>query len=244
MLDHAFGPVEGWPDQDLVGLSASLDVDITLAGYASGLFPMPLHESDFEGMCWWSPVKRGVIEPSALLVRRSLRKTAQHYETTVDTAFERVIDACADPRRPGGWIDEQITDVYTALFRAGRGHSVETWDHEGRLVGGLYGVSMGGLFAGESMFHDPEHGRDASKVALVRLMGLLVDGGRRNPLLDVQWVTSHLASLGATEISRTHYLDLLDAALEAPELDWPDGADSRRRGYGQWPPDAAGGENA
>lgn len=236
MLDHAFGLVEGWPDQDLVGFSTDFDVDITMAGYASGLFPMPLHESGFEGMCWWSPLKRGIIEPSALVVRRSLRKTARHYATTVDTAFERVIAACGDPRRPGGWIDEQITRVYTALFEAGRVHSVETWDHEGRLVGGLYGVAMGGLFAGESMFHDPEHGRDASKVALVRLMSVLVAGGGRTPLLDVQWLTPHLASLGATEISRRHYLELLDAALDAPEVPWPREADSRRRGYGDWPP--------
>lgn len=236
MLDHAFGPVEGWPDQDLIGFSTSLDVDITVAGYASGLFPMPLHESDFEGMCWWSPLRRGIIEPRALIVRRSLRKTAKHYATTIDTAFDRVIAACADPRRPGGWIDEQITAVYTRLFEDGMAHSVETWDEDGHLVGGLYGVAMGGLFAGESMFHDPQRGRDASKVALVRLMGQLVDDGEREPLLDVQWVTGHLASLGATEMSRERYLDRLAEALEAPDTHWPGDEDSRRRGYGEWPP--------
>ncbi|SER83511.1 leucyl/phenylalanyl-tRNA--protein transferase [Propionibacterium cyclohexanicum] len=238
MIDHAFGPVEGWPDQDLIGFSSTLDVDITLAGYTSGLFPMPLHESGYQGMCWWSPLRRGIIRAGELAVRRSLRKTAKRYATTIDTAFERVIAACADPRRPGGWIDEQITAVYTTLFEQGQAHSVETWDAAGRLVGGLYGVALGGLFAGESMFHDPRHGRDASKVALVRLMSELVGDGTRSPLLDVQWLTPHLASMGATEISRERYLEMLGDALDAPDLDWPREVDTRRRGYGHWPPEA------
>lgn len=262
MLAHAFGPVDAWPDQDLVGFSNDLDVDITMAAYSSGLFPMPLHESGFGGMCWWSPMNRGVIELSALRVHRSLRKMAKHYTTTVDTAFDRVILACADPHRPGGWIDDEITRVYTELFGRGIVHSVETWDPEGRLVGGLYGVSMGGLFAGESMFHDPEAGRDASKVALVRLAGILgastgtgltsedmapatpagslvgaqLSGpGGAGALLDVQWLTPHLATMGAVEIPRRRYLHLLGAALDRPGAVWPTADDSRRRGYGVLP---------
>lgn len=144
----------------------------------------------------------------------------KRYSTTIDLAFERVLDGCADSRRPYGWIDDTIRTVYLDLHHRGRAHSVETWDADGRLVGGLYGVSLLGLFAGESMFHDPERGRDASKTALVRLVEQL--GERHAPvLLDVQWLTPHLASLGAVEVTRTRYLELLDAALTEPEIPWP-----------------------
>ncbi|CEG98524.1 leucyl/phenylalanyl-tRNA--protein transferase [Propionibacterium freudenreichii] len=173
MLAHVFGLEADWPGQDLVGFTDTIDTELTLAAYASGLFPMPLHESDFHGMGWWSPVRRAILPLGALRVSHSLRQALNHYRTSVDTAFEQVLAGCADPKRPDGWIDQDVVAVYTQLFERGVAHSVETWDDEGRLVGGLYGVGMRGLFAGESMFHDPEHGRDASKVALVRLVDTL-----------------------------------------------------------------------
>lgn len=220
MLAHVFGPWTQWPEQDLVAFSDEFDEELALAAHCSGLFPMPLHQSGFEGeMGWWSPMERAIIRFDDLRVTRSLRKMVRRYTTTTDACFTRVLDGCADPSRPDGWIDPDIRRVYTALYERGLAHSVETWDAEGRLVGGLYGVSIGRLFAGESMFHDPVHGRDASKVALVRLVAQLRASDPEH-LLDVQWLTEHLASLGAVEVDRVTYLSLLDVALEAPTLDW------------------------
>ncbi|WP_091177910.1 leucyl/phenylalanyl-tRNA--protein transferase [Microlunatus flavus] len=221
-----FGPPESWPDDDLVAVSHDIDADLTLAGYASGVFPMPLQPGL---MGWWSPVDRGVLPLDALRVTRSLRKTARRYEIRVDTAFDEVLARCADPRRPRGWIDEQVVEVYTRLHRQGVVHSVEAWAGED-LVGGLYGVSLGGLFAGESMFHDPERGRDASKAALVALVDLLRPDEPGEPgapvasrLLDVQWRTDHLASLGVVEVPRPEYLGRLRQALAAPGPTWGSG---------------------
>ncbi|SPF67814.1 leucyltransferase [Propionibacterium ruminifibrarum] len=229
VLTDLFGDVSQWPDQDLVGFTETLDADFTLAAYAAGLFPMPLHESGYEGIGWWSPVNRGVLPLQGLRVSHSLRRSLNRYTTSIDRDFERVLLGCADPSRPYGWIDEDIRAVYTELHERGWVHSVETWDDEGRLVGGLYGVSVRGLFAGESMFHDPRYGRDASKVALVRLVDeLSVDG--RAALLDVQWLTPHLASLGGVEVPRRHYLELLGDALGEPGAPWPRPAESTRRG--------------
>jgi leucyl/phenylalanyl-tRNA---protein transferase len=186
------------------------------------VFPMPLERSGFDHIGWWSPLRRGVLPLDALRVQRSLRQAAKRYTTTIDTAFEAVLDGCADPKRPSGWIDDEIRTVYTELFRSGHVHSVETWDGEGNLVGGLYGVSLGGLFAGESMFHDPVRGRDASKVALLRLVDFLADHYAEDRIIDTQWQTAHLASLGVIEIDRGEYLALLDEALEVPEPAWSD----------------------
>jgi leucyl/phenylalanyl-tRNA--protein transferase len=183
---------------------------------------MPLERSGFDRIGWWSPLRRGVLPLDALRVKRSLRQSARRYTTTIDTAFEAVLDGCADPRRPSGWIDDEIRRVYTELFEAGRVHSVETWDADGVLVGGLYGVNLGGLFAGESMFHDPVRGRDASKVALLRLVDVLADDYAEDRIIDTQWQTEHLASLGVIEIDRGEYLGLLDEALEVPEPAWSD----------------------
>ena len=143
-----------------------------------------------------------------LRVSRSLRRSLRRFEVRVDDAFGPVIDACADPRRPAGWIDLAIRAAYLELHRLGWVHSVEAWC-DGRLAGGLYGVSIGGLFAGESMFHVQ---RDASKVALMHLVQLMRDSGMA--LLDVQWQTAHLKSLGAIEISRDDYLARAEAALQ------------------------------
>lgn len=216
-----FGSAQDWPAQDLIAFSADFDADLVMEAYKAGVFPMPLHASGFGEMGWWSPTRRGILTPDGLRVTRSLRKSARHYSTTVDQAFDRVLAACADPSRPNGWIDDEIGQVYTALHAAGQVHSVETWDREGRLVGGLYGVSVGGLFAGESMFHDPVHGRDASKVALMRLVDVLSDEFAEERVIDVQWSTDHLASLGVIEIDRVEYLGLLEEALGVPEPRWP-----------------------
>ncbi|MCB0997144.1 MAG: leucyl/phenylalanyl-tRNA--protein transferase, partial [Acidimicrobiales bacterium] len=152
----------------------------------------------------------GVLPLDGLLVSRSLRRSLRRYEVRVDTAFDRVIDACREIRRPGGWITPAVRAAYLRLNELGWAHSVESWA-EGELVGGLYGVAIGGFFAGESMFHLRI---DASKVALCGLVELLRDGGGQ--LLDVQWRTPHLASLGVEEVARADYLRRLETALAQP----------------------------
>ena len=159
------------PDDDLVATGADLEPGTLLEAYRRGLFPMPVGGRRAP-MAWFSPVRRGVLRPGGLAVSRSLRRSARRFEIRVDTACAEVIDACADPRRPSGWIDDQIRTAYLRLHSLGWVHSVEAW-RDGRLVGGLYGVAIGGLFAGESMFHRET---DASKVALLGLVDLLDDG--------------------------------------------------------------------
>ena len=215
-MGSPFGSPLHWRDDDLIAVSEFFDVDVTLAAYRSGVFPMPVGPR----MGWYSPLGRGVLPLDGLVVSRSLRKMAKRYEIRVDTAFEAVLAGCADRNRPSGWIDGDIVEVYQALHRAGVVHSVESWTADGHLAGGLYGVSIGGLFAGESMFHRDGIGRDASKVALMGLVDLLGADGHPDRLLDVQWVTPHLASLGAVEIPRLEYLHRLARALELPEPSW------------------------
>jgi leucyl/phenylalanyl-tRNA--protein transferase len=140
-----------------------------------------------------------------------MRQAAKHFEATDDTAFSDVVRRCANPIRPGGWIDDEISEAYTVLHELGWAHSIEVW-HEGELAGGLYGVAIGGLFAGESMFFVE---RDASKVALMHLVELL-DDGHPGRLIDVQWSTPHLMSLGVIEVPRRKYLAMLGMALEVP----------------------------
>ncbi|HXH59239.1 leucyl/phenylalanyl-tRNA--protein transferase [Iamia sp.] len=193
-----------------VGIGADLDPATLLAAYRAGVFPMPVSRGRV--LAWWSPDPRGVIPLDGLRVTRSLRTSVRRHATTVDGAFEAVLDACADPRRPGGWITRKIRRAYTELHRLGWAHSVETWTEDGRLAGGLYGVAIGGLFAGESMFH---HERDGSKVAIVGLVDRLVDGGAT--VLDVQWTTPHLLSLGAVDLPRAEYLERLAVAVAQPQ---------------------------
>lgn len=192
----------------LVGIGADTEPGTILAAYRHGLFPMPTEPDGPMG--WWSPDPRGVLPLDALKVSRSLRRSCRSYEIRVDTAFSEVIDACADSTRPHGWIDPQIRAAYLRLHEAGWVHSVEAW-RDGTLAGGLYGLAIGGLFAGESMFH---RSTDASKVALVALVDALRDG--ENRLIDVQWRTDHLASLGVQEWSRRAYLDALPGILSSP----------------------------
>ncbi len=185
------------PEQDLVAVGGDLDISTILSAYECGMFPMP-----FDGeLAWWSPQERGVLVPSDVRVSVSLRKSMKKFSFTVNHDFEQVIMRCADPDRPQGWITDEIRQAYLNLHEAGWAHSVETRDREGRLVGGLYGLAIGDLFCGESMFHLE---RDASKAALVHLterMSTKSDG-----LIDTQWVTPHLATLGVRAMDRQDYL--------------------------------------
>lgn len=204
-------PAPDSTESDLVAVGADLEPGTLLAAYRRGLFPMAV--DDLPGqMAWWSPVDRGVLPLDGLRVSRSLRQSAAHLEVRVDTSFTEVLAGCADPSRPGGWIDAEIAAAYTRLHELGWAHSVETW-RDGELVGGLYGVAVGGLFAGESMF---SRARDASKVALVGLVDLLRDGYADRRLLDTQWQTDHLATLGVVEVDRRVYLKRLERALALP----------------------------
>jgi leucyl/phenylalanyl-tRNA---protein transferase len=205
------GPGRHDPADDLVGLGADLAPGTILSAYRSGIFPMPLGEPG-DPMHWFSPVRRAVLPLGGLRVSRSLRRSVRDFEIRVDTAFEEVIDGCADLERDSGWIDAEIRAAYLQLHQLGWVHCVEAW-RDGRLAGGLYGVAIGGLFAGESMFHRE---RDASKVALVALVNLLSDEHATTRVLDTQWQTPHLESLGVVEISRSDYLARLRAALPLP----------------------------
>jgi leucyl/phenylalanyl-tRNA--protein transferase len=201
------------PADDLAAMGADLLPGTLLGAYRTGLFPMPVGGRKAP-MAWFSPVRRGVLRPRHLRVTRSLRKSARRFEIRVDTALPDVIEACADPRRPSGWIDAQVRTAYLELADLGWVHSVETWC-EDRLVGGLYGVAIGGLFAGESMFHRET---DASKVALWALARMLSDGQDR--LIDTQWQTAHLSSLGVEEWPRADYLNRLRLVLKTPAADF------------------------
>ncbi len=160
---------------------------------------------------WWSPVERAILPLGGLNVSRSLRQSVRRFQVTVDEAFGDVIVSCAVPERDGTWITDEFIETYTGLHELGWAHSIEVWDSEGVLVGGLYGVNIGGLFAGESMFH---RARDASKVALFHLMVIMSsgDGG----LVDVQWKTPHLESLGSVTVGRDRYLELLEDHIDLP----------------------------
>jgi len=198
----------------VVAVGADLEPGTLLAAYRAGLFPMPARK---RVPAWWSPDPRGVLPLGSgqLKVSRSLRKSIPSFDITVNTAFEEVITACADKRRPGAWIDRDMVRAYVRLHELGWAHSVEAWDRAGRLAGGLYGVAVNGLFAGESMFHRQT---DASKVALVRLVEMLREEGQaERRLLDVQWATPHLKSLGVIEVSREEYHRRLCEALTLPQ---------------------------
>ena len=206
-------PIEQVPaGEDLVGVGADLEISTLYAAYTLGVFPMGIGEHGGPPIGWWSPDPRGVLRLGDLRVPRSLRKSMSHFDMRIDTAFDAVVAGCADPRREGRWITPEVARAYAALHEAGWAHSVETWQ-DGRLVGGLYGVAIGGLFAGESMFHTV---RDASKAALVALRDLLAADGDPRRLIDVQWRTDHLASLGVSELSREDYLRGLPEVLSAP----------------------------
>ena len=203
----AFPPPEAAGEDGLLALGADLEPGTLLAAYRSGAFPMPVR--GVRELPWFSPDPRGVVPLAEFRPSRSLRRSARRFTVSHDTAFADVVAGCADPRRPGGWITPAMRAAYERLHALGWAHSIEVWDECGVLAGGLYGVEIGGLFAAESKFHVRP---DASKVALAALVDRLrAAGGER--VLDVQWTTPHLCSLGARDIPRAEYLRRLAAAL-------------------------------
>lgn len=212
------------PGEDLLGIGGDLSPGTLLAAYRHGVFPMGIGEHGALPIGWWRPERRGVLLPGALRVSRSLRRSCRRYVVTVDRAFDDVVEACADPGRDGRWITDDLRLAYGVLHRLGWAHSVEVWEPggepdeggAGRLVGGLYGVCVGGLFAGESMFH---LATDASKVALVALDALVLTPSRPQAIVDTQWSTEHLASLGVAELPRAAYAARLRGALALPQVD-------------------------
>ena len=192
----------GGPDE-IAAMGGDLEPGTLLAAYRQGLFPMRVGRS----LAWFSPDPRGVIPLDGFRCGRSLRRAIARFELRVNTAFVAVMAGCADRRRPHGWIDSAFVAAYTRLHELGWAHSVETW-RDGELVGGLYGVRIGRFFAGESMFYRET---DASKVACWATVALLALDGAA--LFDVQWLTPHLASLGAVEMTRDEYLARLQSAI-------------------------------
>jgi leucyl/phenylalanyl-tRNA--protein transferase len=190
----------------LVAVGGDFSVERLLAAYQRGIFPWTVHP-----ITWWSPDPRGIIELDEFHVSESLAKVVRQgvFKVTTDTAFAAVMEACAAPdeKRQGVWITREFIEAYTRLHRAGHAHSIECW-REGKLVGGVYGVAVGGLFAGESMFH---RANNASKVALYHLVDHLRAHGFA--LFDIQMATAATAPLGARNIPRTEYLQRLAAAV-------------------------------
>jgi leucyl/phenylalanyl-tRNA--protein transferase len=190
----------------MLAVGGDLAVPRLLAAYRAGIFPWTV-----KPITWWSPDPRGIIELDQLHVSASLAKVLrkQTFEITRNRAFPEVMRACAIPsaKRPGIWITEEFVEAYTRLHRLGHAHSVECW-HHGELAGGIYGVAIGGLFAGESMFHRADN---ASKVALCHLVGHLRERGFK--LFDIQMVTAGTQPLGAKAISRRDYLQRLALAV-------------------------------
>ena len=191
--------------------SSEITPEVLLRAYACGIFPMA-ESADDPTLFWVEPETRGVIPLDGFRVSSRLARTVRSdvFAVTVDSAFKAVISGCAAPQpgRHDTWINKRIRDLYVGLHELGHAHSVEVWQNND-LVGGLYGVSLGRAFFGESMFHQT---RDASKVALVHLVARLIAGGFE--LLDTQYVTEHLRSFGAVEISRRRYTALLDRAIK------------------------------
>ncbi len=197
---------------------AVLSPDIVLRAYAVGLFPMAEHHND-AALYWIDPEKRGILPLERFRIPRRLRRTVRQnlFQVKCDTAFEDVIRLCAERAndRKDTWINDEIINLYVDLFEIGRAHSVETW-LDGKLVGGLYGVTLGSAFFGESMFSRES---DASKIALAYLVKRLKTGAYT--LLDTQFLTSHLSTLGAIQLTRDQYLERLKYALKRQATFFP-----------------------
>jgi leucyl/phenylalanyl-tRNA---protein transferase len=207
-------PALAAPGEDLIAIGADLTPGTLLAAYRAGLFPMPVDPRRRRSkIAWYSPDPRGIIPIDGLHVSRSMQRSFKRFEIRIDTAFVEVMRRCGEPSRPGRWITDEIVGAYTALHDLGWAHSIEVWRNE-QLAGGLYGVRIGGLFAGESMFHAET---DASKVAVMALVDWLRQSGTE--LLDVQWTTPHLSSLGAIDVARSQYLKMLDHAIGQTDPD-------------------------
>lgn len=221
--DIRFPPVEFASPEGLLALGGDLSAARLLEAYRHGIFPW---YSEGQPILWWSPDPRMVLFPEKLKVSRSLRKHLRRgrFTVSIDTRFREVVCACAAQRRRGQrgtWITPEMVEAYTHLHELGYAHCAETWQ-EGQLVGGLYGVALGGVFFGESMF---SRATDASKVALVHLVRQLERWSFR--LIDCQIATAHLAGMGAEPIRRQVFLRHLDEALRQPD----------RRGVWRFDPD-------
>ena len=206
-------PPDDHPD-DLWAVGADLEPGTLVAAYGRGLFPMPLRKT----IGWFSPALRGIVPLETFAPSRSLVRARRRYQLRVDTSFTAVVAGCARPGERESWIDDRVASAYGRLHELGWAHSVEAWDEEG-LAGGVYGVSVGGLFAAESMFHVRTDASKAAFVGLVEQLRAAGDADRR--LLDVQWLTPHLASLGTVEVTRAEYRQRLETALRlAPPAAW------------------------
>jgi leucyl/phenylalanyl-tRNA--protein transferase len=212
--DEFFPPVSSATDDGLLMVGGQLRPERVLEAYRRGIFPWPIVDGGYELLAWFSPDPRAVIEFDELYVSRRLARRIRsgQFEVTCDQDFAAVINACAAPRPAQGetWITPRMARVYVHLHGLGHAHSIEVW-RDRNLVGGLYGISLGGFFAGESMFYRE---RDASKVALVTLVAHLLARGFR--LFDVQQATPHVIRMGAREIPRRQFLARLDAAITLP----------------------------
>lgn len=188
-------------------MGGDLEPGTLLEAYRAGYFPMPLGRRQ---LGWFSPDPRAILPAGGVHRSRTLARHLRRFEFTIDTCFERVVEACGDPTRPHGWITPAVVEAYARLHHSGWAHSIEVWQ-DGELVGGLYGVSIGAFFAGESMFH---RATDASKAAMVHLDGIMQSV--EDSLVDVQWQTPHLASMGVVEVNRHDYLARLRVACRGP----------------------------
>ena len=195
---------------DLWAVGADLEPGTLLAAYRLGLFPMPLRD----GLGWFSPAIRAVVPLADFRPSRSLERAARRYEVRVDTSFAEVVARCARPGEPTSWIDASVIDAYARLHELGWAHSIEAWDDKG-IAGGLYGVSIGGLFAAESMYHARTDASKAAFLGLIRHLRGAGDADRR--VLDVQWQTPHLERLGAVEVMRAEYRTRLRDAVALPD---------------------------
>lgn len=219
--DQPFPPVSSALNtpNGLLAASAELTAERLLTAYPQGIFPW---YSENEPVLWWSPDPRMVLFTDELKISRSFARTLRKMvrdasiELRLDAAFEAVVNACAGPRGEdaGTWITDSVANAYTELHRRGFAHSIETWV-DGKLTGGLYGVALGRMFYGESMF---SHAADTSKIALAALVQLL--RGEQVPVIDCQQNTRHLASLGAREITRREFVAHLQTTVRAAPVDW------------------------
>lgn len=207
-----FPSPEQMPKDDLVTLGADLKPETLIDSYKHGIFPMHIQIENKREIGWWSPQQRGILPLNKINISSSLKKSMKKYFVTFDQDFDAVIEGCGDDKRPKGWINKDIKTAYKKLFDLGYVHSVEVWNKKDELVGGLYGVEVNGLFAGESMFHKQT---DASKTAMVYLVNLLKEAGGER-IFDVQWQTPHLKSMGVIKISRAKYISLLPEVLNTP----------------------------
>lgn len=204
-----FPSSEEWSDDDdVVAVGADLAPETLLYAYAHGMFPMYLGPRQRD-LGWWSPVHRGIIPLNGLRITRSMKQSARKFNVTLNQGFVDVMRHCATSHQQGNWITEDFIEAYSSLHHLGHAHSVEVWNSRHELVGGLYGVRINSFFAGESMFSLE---RDASKVALMFLVETMT--ADHMTLLDTQWCTEHLSSLGCIEVPRADYLALLSQAID------------------------------